>query len=261
MGYKTLPATLIPVCLACNANTPGITEKTMPGLIKKENNENPYPFVSAIPLPTGYKHTHTNSGSFANWLLNVSLKKDKTVYLYDGSRKINQAAQFAVLDIPVGNKNLQQCADAVMRLRAEYFYQYKRFDEIIFTDNEGSDYYFKPPYDRQHFQLYLDKVFGMCGTASLSKQLKHIDINEIQPGDVLIRGGFPGHATIVMDVAVNHDSGKKIFMLAQSYMPAQDIHILLNPATEKLSPWYEVKDDYYIETPEYTFTKNELKQW
>ena len=40
-----------------------------------------------------------------------SFKKDKTVYLFDGSQKINQQAQFAVLNISVGKKNLQQCAD------------------------------------------------------------------------------------------------------------------------------------------------------
>jgi hypothetical protein len=77
---------------------------------------------------------------------------------------------------------------------------------------------------------------------------------------VIIRGGFPGHAVIVMDVAVNA-SGKKIYLLAQSYMPAQDIHVLKNPMNADLSPWYEVNDDPIIYTPEYRFTKNELKRW
>ncbi len=77
---------------------------------------------------------------------------------------------------------------------------------------------------------------------------------------MLIRGGFPGHAVIVMDVAVN-DSGKKIYLLAQSYMPAQDIHVLKNPGNTDLSPWYEVNQENFIITPEYTFTNNELKRW
>ena len=79
-------------------------------------------------------------------------------------------------------------------------------------------------------------------------------------GDVLIRGGFPGHAVIVMDVAVN-SQGKKIYLIAQSYMPAQDIHVLINPANNEISPWYEVDDAEIIETPEYIFTRNELKTW
>ena len=101
----------------------------------------------------------------------------------------------------------------------------------------------------------------MCGSASLSKQLKKIiDFSAIEAGDVLIRGGFPGHAVMVMNIAENK-AGKKIFLLAQSYMPAQDIHVLINPSDENLSPWYEIKDGDKIITPEYIFYKNELKKW
>ena len=101
----------------------------------------------------------------------------------------------------------------------------------------------------------------MCGSASLAKQLKPVNsFSQIQPGDVIIRGGFPGHAVIVMDVAVNN-SGKKIYLLAQSYMPAQDIHVLKNPNNTGLSPWYEVNDDTVIYTPEYTFSQHELRRW
>ena len=170
-------------------------------------------------------------------------------------------AQFAVLDISVGNKDLQQCADAVMRLRAEYLFAEKRFDAISFTDNEHTVYSFQPPYTRENFMNYMERVFGMCGSASLSKQLQPVDdFSAIQPGDVLIRGGFPGHAAIVTDVAENA-AGKKIFTIAQSYMPAQDIHLLVNPANENISPWYEVNNDKRIVTPEYLFYKTELKRW
>lgn len=85
-------------------------------------------------------------------------------------------------------------------------------------------------------------------------------MKDIEPGDVLIRGGFPGHAVIVMDVATNN-KGSKIYLLAQSYMPAQDIHILKNFDSNNLSPWYEVTDETVIQTPEYNFSKYELKRW
>jgi len=61
-----------------------------------------------------------------------------------------------------------------------------------------------------------------------------------------------------MDVAVNKE-GKKIFMLAQSYMPAQDIHVLVNPQDENLSPWYQIEEE--IVSPEYVFRKGELRGW
>jgi hypothetical protein len=104
-------------------------------------------------------------------------------------------------------------------------------------------------------------VTGCCGSASLEKPLKPVaGINEIKAGDIFIKGGFPGHAMLVVDIAIN-DKGKKFFMLAQSYMPAQDIHIVKNPADEALSPWYEVSDSNEIITPEWKFYKNQLRQW
>jgi hypothetical protein len=65
---------------------------------------------------------------------------------------------------------------------------------------------------------------------------------------------------IVVDVATNKD-GRKLFMLAQSYMPAQDIHIVKNPANANLSPWYEVADVTQIDTPEWTFSSEQLRRW
>ena len=96
----------------------------------------------------------------------------------------------------------------------------------------------------------------------MEKQLKPVnELQKIQSGDVFIKGGFPGHAMIVVDVAVNKE-GKKIFMLAQSYMPAQEIHVLKNPMDNDLSPWYELKtDNSLIYTPEWTFAPNQLRRW
>jgi len=56
---------------------------------------------------------------------------------------------------------------------------------------------------------------------------------------VFIKGGFSRPRYVGSDIATD-DKGKKYFMLAQSYMPAQDIHIVRNPMDEELSPWYEV---------------------
>ena len=91
--------------------------------------------VKAIPLPAGFERMILTKNSFGEWLRTIRLKKDKHVYLYDGSLKKNQAAQFAVLDILVGKKDLQQCADAVMRLRADYLFEQKRFVDIVFQVN------------------------------------------------------------------------------------------------------------------------------
>lgn len=260
MPFQPLLLFLLPALLSCN-NAATYSYKHPQTGSAQLNEKNPYSLVNSIPVPDGFERRKADSSSFAYWLRNIALKEDKTVHLFNGAEKRNQMAQYAVMNITVGNKDLQQCADAVMRLRAEYLFAQKKFAEIIFYDYNKTAYVFTSPYTRSHFDNYLQQVFGMCGSASLAKQLSStVLIKDIQPGDVFIRGGFPGHAVIVTDVAVNKD-GKKIFMLAQSYMPAQEIHILINPADETSAPWYEVNDAETIITPEYIFNKNELKRW
>ncbi|MEO6488693.1 MAG: DUF4846 domain-containing protein [Ferruginibacter sp.] len=258
MYSKTLITSLLLFCLSCNNSASALE---YPQITKADTAfKNIYPAISAIPLPMGYHRLVCAEGSFGQWLREIHLKQSKTVYKFDGGPKDWQGAQFAVMDISTGNKDLQQCADAVMRLRAEYLFSKKRFDSIIFSDNDKHPYQFTKPYDHDHLMNYLQKVFGMCGTASLEKQLTQAEVNNIVAGNVFIRGVFPGHAVIVMDVAFN-EKGQKICLLAQSFMPAQDMHVLKNPVDNGLSPWILVTDKEIIETPEYTFRKNELKQW
>ncbi len=259
MMYKLFFCSFFLLSFACNNNTKKQTTTTNAKneIVKVEDAT----AIRNIPLPDGFTRIENGDESFATWLQQVGLKKDKTVYKFDGTPKYNQDAQYAVLDISVDKKDLQQCADAVMRLRAEYLFAQSRFAEITFTDNENIEYKFAAPYTRDNFAKYLNRVFGMCGSASLAKQLKPAkSMQDIAAGNVIIRGGFPGHAVIVMDVAQNA-AGQKIYLLAQSYMPAQDIHVLKNPMDENLSPWYEANENEIIYTPEYTFKKSELKQW
>lgn len=184
----------------------------------------------------------------------------------------------------MGNRDLQQCADAVMRLRAEYLYKTKQFDALHFNFTNGfnatyskwkSGYHIavkgnnvnwvkttKECESYQSFREYLNMVFNYAGTASLTKELKQITLAQMQIGDVFIRGGSPGHAVIVVDMAVNPKTNKKVFMIAQSYMPAQDIHILINASKSSISPWYDlVETASEIETPEWTFEGNQLKRF
>ena len=258
MPFKPISLFLLAALGACNTGTPAANGNNSVTNMNKGIGSKAA-IVGDILLPSGYHRIPLRSNHFGTYLRNISLNEDATVYLYNGEKKLNQQAQYAVLDISVGNTNLQQCADAVMRLRAEFLFEQKRFNEIKFTDNAQTLYAFEPPFTRKNLNIFLRKVFGMCGTASLAKQLKRKSIDAITSGDVLIRGGFPGHAVLVMDVATNHD-GKKIFLLAQSYMPAQQIHILKNPQNEK-TPWYLLNDAEIIMTPEYHFKNTELKGW
>ncbi|MBK7945997.1 MAG: hypothetical protein IPJ85_12150 [Flavobacteriales bacterium] len=49
------------------------------------------------------------------------------------------------------------------------------------------------------------------------------------------------------------------FLLAQSYMPAQDMHIVRNPDSRE-GAWYVLEGDA-LRTPEWTFTWGDRKRW
>ncbi len=241
----------------------------------------PFDRVADIPAPKGFQRTKLPKESFAEFLRNQKLNRnDDTVYLYDGRMKKNQTVQYAVLLTDIGTKDLQQCADAVIRLRAEYLYEKQRYSEIHFNFTNGETVHFKKyadgfrlsgfhkemsvwknsgknDYSYPSFRKYLDLVFTYAGTSSLSRELKRVKIEDIQIGDVFIQARQPfGHTVIVMDTASNAE-GKKVFLLAQSYMPAQSIHILKNPSSD--SPWYHIQKN--IITPEWDFSSSDLKRF
>lgn len=238
--------------------------------------------VDTIPLPGNFERTSAPDSGFARWLRTLPLKPPNSlVFLYDGSKKTNQSAHFRVLDIDVGKRDLQQCADAVIRLYAEYLYHTGLENKIQFNFTDGSAARYsdwksglrpiqvsdkiqwkqktpQPP-GYADFRNYLTTIFIYAGSYSLSREMEKIgNSGSIRPGDVFLQGGFPGHAVIVMDMAVQRGSGEKIMLLAQSYMPAQDIHILNNPADPGLSPWYEIQEIGELRTPEWTFSFDEL---
>jgi hypothetical protein len=217
--------------------------------------------IGEIPVPAGFKRVPDAPYSFERFLRGLGLKKDKTVYLYNGEKKRNQLAQFAVVDISRSKTDLQQCADVVMRLRAEYLFSEKKFDSIRFMDYNKKWYNWNGKDNRVRFDAYLNQVFGWCGSASLEKQLRKAkSFSAIKTGDMLISGGFPGHAMIVADMAMNQ-KGEKIFLLLQGYQPAQDAHVLVNPNDLNLSPWYRIPEGDDIYTPEWSFKKDQLYVW
>jgi len=240
--------------------------------------------LERFDLPVGFKRVELDSSSFESYLRNLPLKEaEEKVKYFDGRTKSKKNVYEAVVDLPIGKRDLHQCADAVMRLRAEYFYRQKKYDSIHFNFTNG----FKANYSKwkkgqriavkgndvswintsqpsdsyQTFWKYLEMVFSYAGTASLEKEMKPTSLANMKIGDVFIKGGFPGHAVIVVDMAQNKNNGEKIFLLAQSYMPAQELQILKNPNDSELSPWYSSKINGQLRTPEWIFEKRQLKRF
>lgn len=241
------------------------------------------PIRLRIPPPRGYEKIPAAAGSFGAWLRELPLRPGRSVVrLHDGSEKRDQSVHHAVLDVDVGPEDLQQCADAVIRLRAEFLFSTACRDEIRFDFTSGdtarwadwrrglrpavsgdrvSWHETAPPDDsRASFRRYLDVVFMYAGSASLSRELLPVgEAAKPAIGDVFIQGGYPGHAVLVVDVAVN-ESGERVFLLAQSYMPAQDIHILRS-FDDDISPWYRARSTGLLRTPEWGFRYGDLKRF
>lgn len=229
----------------------------------------------------GYERQKTEKGTFAYYLQNLPLKPDGTkVKYYDGRTK-NKNVYLAVADFPLGDRDLQQCADVVIRLRAEYLYENNRQDEIHFNFVSGFNAEFSKwssgkgisvkgntvswtnnsnnNNSYESFQKYLDMVYAYASTLSLDKELLQKPIEDIAIGDVFIQAGSPGHCVIVVDMAVNETTGDKIIMLAQGYMPAQDIQILIGDEGD--SPWFTTDIEGELITPEWVFKTADLKTW
>ncbi len=240
---------------------------------------------SRVPVPEGFERLTVSTGCFGDWLRHLPLKPGRPdVLLFNGQKKANQTGHYGVVDIDVGNQNLQQCADAVIRLRAEYFYSRDRYEDIHFLYTRGDTVDFQhwidgnrptirknvmnwvksEPADWSYasFRKYLNNIFLYAGSISLDRELVPVKApNAMKIGDVFIKPGSPGHAVIVVDIACETRTGRKVFLLAQSFMPAQDIHILKNARDAKLDPWYDTEFGTALVTPDWRFVRAELKRF
>ena len=235
-----------------------------------------------VRTPDGYMRKPAGEGSFAAFLRSYPLKEaGSPVLLYDGREKGNQEAHAAVFALPIENEDLQQCADSVMRIYAEYFYRTGQYDKIAFHFVNG----FRADYARwreggrivvdgnhvswsnaaaadssyESFQEYMRMVFAYAGTLSMEGESREITLEEMRAGDVFLKGGSPGHVVMILDVCESKD-GNKAFLLGQGYMPAQEFHLLKNPQHGE-DPWYyEEETDYPFSTPEYTFPEGSLRR-
>lgn len=232
-------------------------------------------------VPEGYERVKAEEDSLASFLREYKLEEDGSpVLLYDGTEKGNQSAHAAVFSLPIESYDLQQCADSVMRVYAEYYWQTEQQDKIAFHFTNGflceytrwrEGYRVKvngndvswskeAAYDDTYesFTQYMKTVFTYAGTLSMeSMETETISLAEMTVGDVIIKGGSPGHVVMVVDVCENAD-GKKAYLLAQGYMPAQEFHVINNPKHGE-DPWYyEEEMTFPLRTAEYTFSEERM---
>ena len=209
-----------------------------------------------IALPAGFSRINVKEGSFEEYLRNLPLRpRGSKVHYYDGREKRDTRVYCKQKAYNKIHFNFTNGFRADYTKWAEGYRISVKGNQVSWYKAKEKDYSYKT------FRAYLDIVFAYAGTLSLSKELKSIPMASMRIGDVFIQGGSPGHAVIVVDMAENPATGQKLYLLAQSYMPAQDIQILKNPGDSSLSPWYLLKSEGNVITPEWGFTSFDLKRF
>ncbi|WP_299889097.1 DUF4846 domain-containing protein [uncultured Lacinutrix sp.] len=236
---------------------------------------------SRVSIPEGYKRVEYSKDSFEEYLRNYKLKPfGSKIINYDNSEYFWQKGHIGILDIPVPKNGLQQCADALIRIRSEYLWNHNRKEEIGFNFTSG-DYCSwkkyaegyrpiingnkvtfnktkKADYTKTNFYKYLNLIYMYSGTLSLYNELELIhDVKELKIGDMLIKGGSPGHIVMLADEVIN-ENGEKLFLLFQGNTPAQSVHLVKNLEDNLISPWYNLKMNAVIPVSNYTFSNSKF---
>ena len=241
--------------------------------------ENQKPWLNASGMtvesrfvpPDGYTRKRYDD-PYTDYMRKLPMLPDGTpVHIYTGELKPIQSHHVGVLDIDVGNRDLQQCSDAAQRLRTDYLYQSRQFDKISYHFVNGMEFSwdkYKQGYRTKTegrktilvktakasdgpktFKNYQKALYMYAGVSSVMKESPEITIADLRPGDAI---AGTGHLIIVLDVVENEAGDKKI-LLAQSYIPAQQIEVLTNPNSD--SPWYDASllETCPFDTPEWRY--------
>lgn len=225
-----------------------------------------------IQTPAGYEREAAEKNSLTTFLRTYQLRKDKAkVKLFNGKNKDNQENHVAILKLPLDKTNLQQATSSVQRVVAEYLWKQGEYTEISFQlgngfqadyvrwregyriahGTTGSSWVDQGAYDESYdtFCKYLQAVFLKTSSATLLKESEKTTLSKLDVGDVFVKSG---HVVMVVDVCQN-SQGKKAFLLARGGTPAQQFHVIKNPA-HPADPWYyEEEISHSLKTPDCEF--------
>jgi hypothetical protein len=210
--------------------------------------------------PHGFSRPEVGDRSFAAWLRGLPVRLDRrTVHSHRGLPLPSWSAAVVALDL--GEGDLQQCADSILRLHAEYLWAADRETEAEyhFTSGDPSSWssWVRGERFRVHgsrvervsgaprsddhrsFRRWLQHLFRYAGTLSLASDSRTVDpTEELEPGDFFVLPGSPGHAVMILDVAADAD-GTQVALIGQGFTPAQDFHVLRSgDATALNGVWF-----------------------
>lgn len=225
--------------------------------------------AESIEAPNGFVRVPVEGGSFGAFLRDLPLRAAGAPVNSFSGQLLHEGSDpriAAVAELDVSPVDIQQCADSVIRLHAEWKWAEKQADSVGYHFLSG-DYATWKRYragerpkvdgnkvawtsgattkdDHASFRKYLDMVFNYASTISLaSKSAKPIDRKDVRAGDFFVLPGGPGHAILILDLAKDA-SGKTVALLGQGFMPAQDFQVLSMGG----SPWFSFDADA-VQTP------------
>ena len=88
-----------------------------------------------FPVPENYERVFKDA--YSEWLIEHPLKNFNRVKYFNGRVKHNDGIYAAVFDYEIGHRDLHQCADAAIYLRASYNYANKFQDRLAYTFTNG----------------------------------------------------------------------------------------------------------------------------
>lgn len=223
------------------------------------------PLWARVGPPPGY--TRAPAEGYAAWLRGLPmLPEGAPVQSYRGDLiwSGDDPRLLGVVALDVGEADLQQCADTILRLRLEWLWQQQASDiGFRFTSGhrstwagwargerpviQGSKVSFvrsaAPDASRASFERYRANLFTYAGTLSLAREGQLVPASAVTGGDFLVQGGSPGHAVVVLDVS-RDEAGHAAVLVGEGFMPAQSMHVLRGP----LAGWYPVEDTLLVPT-------------
>ena len=122
--------------------------------------------ISRFNPPKNFETVTSDSSSFGFYLQHLPLRPiDEKVKYYSGDTKPMGNTYCSVVDMEIDPVDLQQCADAVMRLRGEYLYHQKKYSSIHFNFlSDGKPRYFndyaKGDYSYVKFRKYMKYILS-----------------------------------------------------------------------------------------------------
>jgi hypothetical protein len=213
--------------------------------------------------PDGYQRVRVQENSFAGYLRRLPVVPDSfAVFDFKSNVRVKSrdSTLAAVIPVDIKGRNLWQCMDILQVFYMDWLFRQKKDSLIIFPLPDGTTLSWhewrlgiravfkglnfqktkngQPLSDMEAFRRYSNFIFEHSGTQTFWHYYPPVALQDIFPGDFIVKKGKKGHAVLIMDLAVNSD-GEKIALIGQGDTPACQFYLL----KKNVSPWFKIDEN------------------